>query len=99
MGVDIYDARVNQFLQHLEVPERVFAAPSNCLEDLDACIASPAGEFAGDVSVVVAEQLSRHLGLSPHGQPPAVRGVTPYSVTLRSFETRGSPCHHRGYGR
>ena len=77
MGVDIYDTRVKHFLEKVEVPERVFPAPRNCLEDIDACIAPRAGELAVDVSVVAAMLLSRHLGLSPHGQPPAVRGERP----------------------
>ena len=65
---------MKQFVEQFEMPARVFAAPSNCLEDRRACIndfiAERAGKTAVDVSLLVGAILSRHLGLSPHGQPP-----------------------------
>ena len=96
MAMDIYDTRMKQFVQQYEMLARVFHAPSNCSEDLRACmndfIPERAGETAADLSVIMGRMLSQHLGLSPRGQPsPAAGGhavTTPYAVTFKSFARR-----------
>ena len=77
MGVDIYDTRMKQFVDQFEMPARAFPVSPGCVRDR-ACIEDSIGkraeEAGADLSPVVVAKLSRHLGLSQHGQPPAPAG-------------------------
>jgi len=77
MGVDIYDTRMKQFVEQFEMPERAFPVSPGCVRDracIEYSIGKGAEEAAAAMSLVVVAKLSRHLGLSSHGQPPPPAG-------------------------
>ena len=77
MGVDIYDTRMKQLVDQFEMPARAFPVSPGCVRDR-ACIEDSIGkgaeEAAAALSLVAVAKLSRHLGLSQHGQAPPARG-------------------------
>ena len=77
MGVDFYDTRMKQFVEQFEMPERAFPVSPGCVRDracLEDSIGKGAEEAAAALSLGVVAKLSRHLGLSSHGQPPPPAG-------------------------
>lgn len=103
MQGDVFDVSIKQFLGSLEAPAMELAASAGCVRDracLQDFVAEHAETAAGDLSRVVAEKLSLHLGMLPGGQPPtsapgeprrsaAGQPVPiPYTVTLWNFERR-----------
>ena len=93
MAMDIYDSCMKHFVRRQDMPARVFHArveePRACMNDF---IPKRPGETAADLSVVTGRMLSRHLGLSPRGQPSPAGGgqavTTPYEVAFKSFARR-----------
>ncbi len=96
MDGEIYDTVTNAFLGTYELPRAVYQAGPDCHEDL-ICVSETVGQKAREIATSLGEALAAELAYlheaavtdGAHGGDGRDFGlVTPYTITLRHFESR-----------